>query len=212
MLPLIPGYLSLISGLGAAEILQGGTVQGRHKVLLSAVLFVAGFSCAFVLLGSSASMAGLFFSRYSRLVEVVSGLLLVFFGAYLLGLFNLMFLNYEKRLPLHKLRPGYAGAFLMGLAFALGWTPCIGPVLAALLALSASGDTAFKGAALLLAYSLGLGLPFIAAALAAKKMLNLVAAHKRLLSYGERFAGAVFVFIGIMLLLSGKLLKDFLPV
>ena len=216
MLPLIPGYLSLISGLSAAEILheQGPSPEQRHRVMLSAVLFVSGFSAAFVLLGTTASALGLFFINHGRVVEIGSGLLLLFFGAYLLGLFNLVFLNYEKRLPLHKLKPGYWGALLMGFAFALGWTPCIGPVLAGLLALAASGDTAWKGGLLLLTYSLGLGLPFLFAALAARKLVNLVARHRRLLAYGERLAGIVFIVIGILLLFSGKVsfFKNLLPV
>ncbi|NLO91267.1 MAG: cytochrome c biogenesis protein CcdA [Elusimicrobia bacterium] len=216
VLPLIPGYLSLISGLSAAEILQeqGPSPEKRHRVMLSATLFVSGFSCAFVLLGTTASMLGGFFLNYGRQVEIISGILLLFFGAYLLGLFNFVFLNYEKRFSLHKFKPGYWGALLMGFAFALGWTPCIGPVLAGLLALAASGDTAWKGALLLLAYSMGLGVPLLLAALGARKLVNLAAKHRRLLAYGERLAGIVFVVIGIMLLLSGKmpLLKNILPV
>ena len=211
VLPLVPGYLSLISGLSLEELSQG---QGKTKphVLGSALCFVLGFSLVFTALGASASTAGRLLSAHMGLVQKAAGSLIVLFGLHLSGLVPLRWLYYEKRLSISGFAAGRAGAFLVGLAFACGWTPCIGPVLGAILALAATQETLRQGVVLLLLYSLGLGLPFLAAAWGLGAFTRILSRYKRYIRWSEAVCGVLLIAVG-MLVFSNRLsyLVRFLP-
>ena len=150
--PLMPGYISLISGVSADELLKEKTVSLKPGV--SSIFFVAGFSAAFALMGAGAGIIGGFLSNNKHIISAIAGIILVILGAHTAGVININFFNYEKRVALNKFQPGFLGAFIMGVAFAIGWSPCIGPVLAGILAMSAASETAAQGMFLLLFYSL----------------------------------------------------------
>jgi cytochrome c-type biogenesis protein len=154
-LPLVPGYLGYMSGVSAS----------RGRTLFSAAVFVAGFALVFTALGATASAAATLLAGHRQLLDRVAGVVIVGLGLFLLGLIRFPALMREGRPLLARVRPGPEGALLLGIAFAFGWTPCIGPILGAILALASTSGTASQGAALLLVYSLGLGLPFLLAAL-----------------------------------------------
>jgi cytochrome c-type biogenesis protein len=153
--PLVPGYLGYISGVSSS----------RGRTAGAAVLFVLGFSIVFTALGAGASTLGSVLLEHRRFLERAAGVVIVLLGLFVLGLVRLPFLAREGRPLLERVRPGPSGALLLGVAFAFGWTPCIGPVLSSILVLAGGQGTATAGALLLLLYSLGLGLPFLAAAL-----------------------------------------------
>src|SRR5579884_2733915 len=157
VLPLIPGYISFVSGVSLAE-LQGGHGR-RHlgRVVAATVAFVFGFSVVFTALGASASLVGAFVLRNREILSRIGGILVLLLGLSVLGVIRLPGLSRERRVPLTRRPAGFLGAFLVGMAFAFAWTPCIGPVLAAILTLAATTQRAGDGAALLFAYSLGLG-------------------------------------------------------
>ncbi len=154
-LPLVPGYLGYISGVSAS----------RGRTLASAAVFVAGFALVFTALGATASAAAGLLAGHRQLLDRLAGVLIIGLGLFLLGLVPAPFLMGERRPLLRRVRPGPEGALLLGIAFAFGWTPCIGPILGAILTLAAATGTASQGALLLLVYSLGLGIPFLLAAL-----------------------------------------------
>ncbi|HEX6547155.1 MAG TPA: cytochrome c biogenesis protein CcdA [Candidatus Dormibacteraeota bacterium] len=154
-LPLVPGYLGYMSGVSAS----------RGRTLAAAALFVAGFAIVFTLLGAAATSVAELLAAHRVLLDRLAGAVIVALGLFLLGLVRLPVLMREGRPLLERVRPGPSGALFLGIAFAVGWTPCVGPILGAILLLASSTRTANQGALLLLVYSLGLGLPFLAAAL-----------------------------------------------
>jgi cytochrome c-type biogenesis protein len=171
----------------------------RRDTLAAAALFVLGFATVFVALGASASAIGAVLRAYSNQLAIIAGLGIMAMGMHFLGLTPIAWLMREKRLAVAK-PVGLWGAYLMGLAFAFGWTPCIGPILAAVLALAAAEATVFKGVGLLAVYSLGLGVPFIIAALAAEPFAAFLARFRNHLSLVEKAMGGLLVLTGIAFL------------
>jgi cytochrome c-type biogenesis protein len=179
VLPLLPGYLSYMSGM-SLEMVRAGSAPAR-KLLVPTLLFVAGFSTIFVALGTSASLAGTFLREHQLLLSRVAGVLIVAMGLAFLGLLPLPFLYREKRLDMRTSRT-LAGNYLMGLSFGLGWTPCIGPTLGATLLIASQAERVGEGALLLLVYSLGLGIPFVLAAMGVSRLtgaLDFFRRHQR---------------------------------
>src|SRR2546430_309419 len=166
VLPLVPPYLAFLAGNSLERLAEDeAPPRVRRDTVLAALLFVAGFSTVFVALGASASALGTLIRFYSNELAIVAGVVIIIMGLHFLGLTPISLLNRQARIDVQK-PVGLWGAYVMGLAFALGWTPCIGPILAAILAVAASHATVGRGASLLAVYSLGLGVPFIVAALA----------------------------------------------
>src|SRR5579872_7334623 len=161
VLPLVPPYLVFLAGTSLERFADDEPERRvRRETVVAALLFVAGFSTVFVALGASASVVGALIRAYSGPLAIVAGIAIIVMGLHFLGLTPIAFLMREKRLAVAK-PVGLWGAYLMGLAFAFGWTPCIGPILAAILAVAAAEATVLKGASLLAVYSLGLGIPFV---------------------------------------------------
>ena len=199
ILPLLPAYLSLLSGFSAAEIIhEQGRVSVR-QVAGRAAVFIAGFTLAFSLLGAAASELGALLDAHKQLMMKVFGVLLVLFGLHMTELIRIGALNYERRFSLKRLAGGAWGAFLMGFAFALGWSPCIGPILGAILGLAATEGKATKGVALLMCYSAGLAVPLMAAALLTAEFFAFIARFKAAMRRVEVGAGAVMVVCGVLL-------------
>jgi cytochrome c-type biogenesis protein len=163
VLPLVPGYLAFISGTSLVE--ERTTGAPVRRVLVGAVAFVAGFTTVFVLLGASATQIGHFMASRGTLFAKLAGLLVILFGLHTLGVLRIPFLYREKRVHASERPRSFLGAYAIGAAFAFGWTPCIGPILSGVLAMAAMQETVAKGMQLLVVYSLGLGVPFLAAAL-----------------------------------------------
>lgn len=210
VLPLVPPYLCYVAGLSAEELEQRSSEAAqRRNVLASAACFVLGFSTVFVLLGATASVFGQAFRRLTALdvsifgvdvpvVAVAAGIIVAAMGLHFLGIFRLAFLYREARLRVRRKPPGLLGGYVLGLAFAFGWTPCIGPVLAAILALAGSEDTVTSGAFLLLVYSLGLGVPFLLAAAFAPSFISWSSGFRRHLPAVEKAMGGFLVVAGVL--------------
>jgi len=200
VLPLVPPYLIYLAGT-SFERLAGAQPEpsARRDTVLAALLFVAGFSTVFVALGASASGIGALVRFYSNELAILAGIAIIVMGLHFLGLTPIAWLNRQLRLEVQ--RPvGLWGAYVMGLAFALGWTPCIGPILAAILAVAASKATVLKGASLLAVYSLGLGLPFLIAAFAVEPFAVFLAHFRTHLRHMERLMGGLLVLTGVAFL------------
>lgn len=190
-LPLLPGYISYISGMAPS-----GEAVAKSKVLLGASLFVFGFSLIFVALGVTASGLGLLLAQNTRVLELAGGAFIVIMGLVTAGVLRVAFLQRQMRFDLSRIGRGPRSAAPLGAAFAFGWTPCIGPVLAGVLMTAASATTMLQGALLLTAYSLGLGLPFLGLAVAVARgggKISWLRRHTRKL---EIFGGVVLVFMG----------------
>jgi cytochrome c-type biogenesis protein len=200
VLPLVPPYLVYLAGT-SLERLAGKEPPPRVKrdTVVAALLFVAGFSTVFVALGASASAIGALIRFYSNELAIVAGVVIIAMGLHFLGLTRINFLYRQARIEMPK-PVGLWGAYVMGLAFALGWTPCIGPILAAILAVAASKATVAKGAGLLAVYSLGLGVPFIIAALAVEPFAAFLTRFRTHLAHVERVMGGLLVLTGIAFL------------
>ena len=199
VLPLVPAYISFVSGVSIDE-LQGnaGKKRNSRKVLYLSLSFVLGFSVIFVLLG--AALAGLFSAFFKQpLFYRSAGLILIFFGLHLAGAIPVKFLQYEKRLNLNPKKVGVGGAFLIGLSFALGWSPCLGPILAGILAIAGVQGGAVEGIVLLSSYSLGLGIPFILTALATNKFMSFSAIMRKHFKAIEIISGVFLIGIGVMI-------------
>ncbi|HVF12177.1 MAG TPA: cytochrome c biogenesis protein CcdA [Actinomycetota bacterium] len=204
ILPLIPGYLSYISGV------TSGSEGHRGRVLGASGLFVLGFASIFTALGASASLAGAVLLDALPVLIKVAGVFVIFMGLSMLGLLRLPFLYSEKRMDLRKIRSGPAGALPLGMAFAFGWTPCIGPILAGILTAAAATKTAGRGAALLAVYSLGMGIPFMLIALGYSRAGKTVSFLKRHTLKIERAGGILMVAMGV-LLITGYWTRLFVP-
>jgi len=201
VLPLVPGYISLISGASVEELKQGDS-KLMKTVLLHSIMFVLGFTLVFVTLGATASWLGQLVNDYKRYLTWVAGGVIITFGIHLIGLFKIKTLYTDKRL--HSLGSGKSpiGAFLIGFAFAFGWTPCIGPVLSGILGLAAIDGTLGKGIFLLWIYSLGLAIPFLLTSLLLDRFLVFYSRFKRHFHTVEVVSGVLLIAIG-GLILSG---------
>lgn len=197
VLPLIPAYLSFITGLTTTELSEQDRPVGQ--VLAPALLFVLGFSIVFVGLGASASLLGQFLAEYRGVAEKVAGIVLVAFGILMLGVVKVPWLYGEARADMTRARAfGRGAALVMGMAFAAGWTPCVGPILGSILALASQSQSVVRGALLLVAYSAGLGVPFVAVALLfgrARPLLSWMGRHALVLN---RTAGGILIAIGLL--------------
>jgi cytochrome c-type biogenesis protein len=200
VLPLVPPYLVFLTGSSLERLADQETEPlVRRETLLAAVLFVFGFSTVFVSLGASASAVGALLRAYSGELAIIAGIAIIVMGLHFLGITPIAFLMREKRLDVSK-PVGLWGAYVMGLAFAIGWTPCIGPILAAILAVAASEATVAKGAGMLAVYSIGLGVPFLIAALAVEPFAAFLARFKKHLGHVEKAMGGLLVLTGIAFL------------
>ncbi|MDE2363061.1 MAG: cytochrome c biogenesis protein CcdA [Hyphomicrobiales bacterium] len=202
VLPLVPPYLTFIAGTTVEELVDEGATRARRDVLIAALLFVAGFSTVFVALGATASVFGQLLRANLQILSWIAGAAIIAMGLHFLGLFKLNILYREKRVEVEK-PVGLWGAYVMGLAFAFGWTPCIGPILAAILAVASSEETAMKGAGLLAVYSFGLGVPFIAAALAIEPFMNFLKRFRSHFGKVEKIVGLALVATGVAFLTGG---------
>ena len=203
VLPLVPPYLVYLTGATIEHVANDEPASSsRRAVMTSAVMFVLGFSTVFVALGASASLIGSFIHAWSTELSIVAGCVIIAMGLHFLGLTRIDLLMREGRLSIPK-PVGLWGAYVMGLAFAFGWTPCIGPILAAILSIAASESTVEKGAGLLAVYSAGLGIPFLIAAFMVEQFSSLFARMKRYLAYVERAMGVLLVVTGIAFLTGG---------
>jgi cytochrome c-type biogenesis protein len=197
VLPLVPPYLIYLTGATIEHVANDETQQAsKRAVMASALMFVLGFSTVFVALGASASLVGGLIRAWSAELSIVAGIVIIIMGLHFLGLTRIGLLMREGRMPMPK-PVGMWGAYAMGLAFAFGWTPCIGPILAAILSIAAAEATVAKGAGLLAVYSAGLGIPFLLAAFMIEQFSSLFARMKRHLGKVEQAMGVLMVITGI---------------
>ncbi|MCG6957409.1 MAG: cytochrome c biogenesis protein CcdA [Gemmatimonadetes bacterium] len=197
VLPLVPSYLTFVTGMSLEDLQEG---VDRRATLIHATLFVVGFSAIFILLGASASFLGQFFKHYETLIARLGGVVIILLGLHMMGVFRLLPLMQEKRLHLRDKPAGYLGTLGVGMAFGAGWTPCIGPVLGAILTYGFSRDTMWAGVGLLTVYSIGLAIPFLVAALALDWFLQAFKRFRRFMPLVEKASGGLLVFLGVLLL------------
>ena len=194
VLPLVPSYVGFITGMTLPEM------SGRRRVALThALLFVAGFSLVFVLLGASATALGRALNYYQIWLQRIGGMLIILFGLLCLGAFKVGMLTQERRLHLERKPLGYLGSALVGMAFGAGWTPCIGPVLGGILGLAATTSDVSRGMQLLAVYSAGLAIPFLIAAVAVESFLDWFQRFRRFLPWVMRFSGILLIVVGVLL-------------
>jgi len=199
VLPLVPAYISFISGISIQELTQGEDKKRALKgVIINSLLFVAGFSLIFIGLGASATLVGQFLLSKMDIFAKVAGVIIVIFGLHTAGLFKIRFLNYEKRFQARK-KIGPLGSFLVGLAFAFGWTPCVGPILAGILAVASTQETIKQGIFLLSSYSLGLGIPFILTGVGINRFFIIFGKLKKHFRWVEMISGALLVIVGALI-------------
>jgi len=217
VLPIVPGYISFISGVSLEEMQR---IEERKKVfkkiLLNSLLFIFGFSVVFIALGASATAVGKFLTEKLDIISKIAGVIITIFGLHMMGVFRIPFLNYEKRFHTQTKPLGLFGSFVVGLAFAFGWTPCIGPVLAAILAIAAQQETVYQGIVLLSSYSLGLGIPFFLTSVSINAffgVFNKIKKHFRLI---EIVGGILLVIVGVLIMTNyltiiSKYLSEWFP-
>jgi cytochrome c-type biogenesis protein len=199
VLPLVPPYLIFLAGTSLERFALESKPHVRRETVIAAALFVLGFSTVFVALGASASAIGALIRAYTGPLSIVAGILIIMMGLHFLGLTPIALLHRQKRMDVAK-PVSLWGAYVMGVAFAFGWTPCIGPVLAAILAVAASERTVSQGAVLLAIYSLGLGIPFIIAAFAVESFAAFLSSFRKYLRRVEQLMGVLLVLTGITFL------------
>jgi cytochrome c-type biogenesis protein len=200
VLPLVPPYLVYLAGSTLERLTDDDPKTGSvRETVFAALLFVCGFSTVFVALGASASFVGAAIRTYSAELSIIAGIAIILMGLHFLGVFRIGLLQRQKRAEMVK-PVGLWGAYAMGLAFAFGWTPCIGPILAAILAVAASETTVMKGASLLAVYSMGLGIPFLIAAAFIEPFAEFLARFRKHIMHVERVMGGLLVLTGIAFL------------
>jgi cytochrome c-type biogenesis protein len=221
VLPLIPGYLSYISGLTLDEM--QGTGEGaitlgaaRRRVLVASIFFILGFSFVFICFGAAASVLGQYMLERQRLLAKIAAVIVIVFGLHTMGVLRIGWLYSEKRVQVEKKPTSLFGAFFVGLAFAFGWTPCIGPILAGILAIAGTQATVGQGVRLLAVYSAGLGLPFLLTALAINQFFTVFKKIRKHYHLIEIVSGLLLVLIGVLIFtnrftLIAKWLTPYLP-
>jgi len=200
VLPLIPSYITYLTGLSFADLqAEHPTHKVRQTAMLHSLAFIFGFTVVFVLLGASATLVGSFLNQHAAFLRKAGGVLIVLLGVHVTGLVPINLLLGEKRITLHRKPAGYMGTFLVGIAFAAGWTPCIGPILAAILMVAATEENVYHGIILLLIYSLGLGIPFFLSSLAMHQFIVMFQRFKKFIRLFEICTGIFLVLVGIMI-------------
>ena len=194
VLPLIPGYISYISGNSLNELIEKKNVN-----LIPIILFTVGFSIVFIIFGAASTFLGQVLLQNSYELRVAAGLIIIILSLHIIGIINLKILNYEKRIQT-KTNTNFYSPILIGMAFAFGWTPCIGPILGSILVLAATEDTINKGVLLLISYSLGLALPFILSGYLIQKFLIFSKNFKKNINLVSKIGGFVLLFTGILIL------------
>ena len=201
VLPLVPAYLCFVAGASLDQVIEDGTVERAmvQRVTLSALAFVLGFSTVFVLMGASASAINQLIIDYIDVVAKIAGAVIVLFGLHFMGVLKIPFLYREVRFNSGAAPTGLVGAYVIGLAFAFGWTPCVGPILATILTIAASRDSLGYGVSLLAVYALGLGIPFLIAALCLNPFMNFLQRFRRHIRKVEIGTGALLARTGVLI-------------
>lgn len=201
VLPLVPGYVSLISGVGVEELKVQET-QVLRKVMLNSIAFIIGFSIVFITLGALSTEVGQLASQYKSTLARIAGVVIILFGLHLTGILPIKALYADKRL--HNVKGGSTpwGAFVIGFAFAFGWTPCVGPILGAILGLAAAQNSVSQGILLLTVYSMGLAVPFLLAALGIERFMKFYGGFRRHMHAVEIASGGLLVALGVLLVLG----------
>jgi cytochrome c-type biogenesis protein len=219
VLPLIPGYVSFISGLSLEEMREvsaGRAAEARRHVLIASIAFVFGFSLVFIALGASASVIGDFLGRRLPVLGKIAGAIIIVLGLHTAGVFRIKWLEFEKRVHSSKKPTGLVGAALVGIAFAFGWTPCIGPILGGILVIAGQQDSVMEGVKLLAVYSAGLGIPFVATSVAVNQFFAASARIRRHFKTIEIVSGLLLIAIGILIVTDqfsaiARFLQRYLP-
>ncbi len=201
VLPLVPGYVSLISGTGI-ESLQDADASLMRRVMLNSLMFILGFSIVFISLGAVATGLGQAMHEYHDIFAKVAGVVLIIFGLHLIGVLKIKALYADKRIHSLKGSASPIGSFVVGFAFAFGWTPCIGPILAGILVLAGSQDTVAKGILLLAVYSLGLAVPFLMTSIGVNRFLAFYSRFRRHLHAVEVVSGVLLIIFGLLIALN----------
>jgi cytochrome c-type biogenesis protein len=202
VLPLFPSYLSFITGMSVADLSSDLTSAARRRVLLHSITFVLGFSVIFIALGASFSAAGQMLFQYRDWIRRLGGLLIIVFGLYIAGVLNVGLFGRTQQWQIREKPAGFVGSFLVGVTFAIGWTPCVGPILGAILSLAGTAGTVERGVGLLAAYSAGLGVPFLLSALALGGFLKFFKRYRPFIPVVERGAGVLLVAVGVLVLMN----------
>jgi cytochrome c-type biogenesis protein len=200
VLPLVPGYISFISGVSFEDLKD--EIAGKkvvYRSVLMSVFFVIGFSLVFVALGATATSFGQALAKHVHIFTRIAGTVIVVLGVHLSGIYRIPFLEYQKKIDVSNSKKGVLGALLVGFAFAFGWTPCIGPLLGGILTMAATEKTVIRGVVLLSAYSMGLGIPFIATAFAIGSFLRFFEKYKKFIRRGEVVAGIFLIIVGVLI-------------
>lgn len=201
ILPLIPSYMAFITGISLEELSHEKNLKRVRKiVIINSLLFILGFSIVFIALGASATFMGKFLSRNIRWFEIVGGCVVILLGLHFIGIFRLKFLNREKKIHLKDKPLGFIGTVLVGMAFGAGWTPCVGPILGAILTMAAATQNIFKGIVLLAFYSVGLGLPFLISGLIIHKFFEYFKAVRKYFKVITAVGGILLIILGVLLI------------
>lgn len=201
ILPLIPSYMAFITGISLEELSHEKNLKRVRKiVIINSLLFILGFSIIFIALGASATFMGKFLSRNIRWFEIVGGCVVILLGLHFIGIFRLKFLNREKKIHLKDKPLGFIGTVLVGMAFGAGWTPCVGPILGAILTMAATTQNIFKGIVLLAFYSVGLGLPFLISGLIIHKFFEYFKAVRKYFKVITAVGGILLIILGVLLI------------
>jgi cytochrome c-type biogenesis protein len=198
VLPLFPSYLSFITGMSVSALTTDVTAETRRRIILHSLAFILGFSAVFVALGASFSAAGTFLMDYRDWIRLIGGALIIVFGLYISGLLKVGVFGRYQQIQLHEKPAGYLGTLLVGTTFAIGWTPCVGPILGSILSLAGTAETVQRGVGLLIAYSAGLGVPFLVSSIALGAFLRFFKRYRPFIPTVERVAGALLVVVGVL--------------
>jgi cytochrome c-type biogenesis protein len=202
VLPLIPSYVSFITGVSFDELKKGDKAHIKRLTLINSSAFVLGFSTVFILLGVSSSYVGRFFAIYYDHIRIIGGIIIIVFGLYVMGIFKLNFLAADKRVHLQSKPRGHFGSFIVGLTFGAGWTPCIGPILGSILLIASTTGSAMQGFKLLLVYSLGLAIPFLATSLAINSFISHFEVIQKYMRHIMIISGLLLIAFGVILLMD----------
>ncbi len=198
VLPLFPSYLSFITGMSVADLTADLGAAARRRVLFHALAFIVGFSIVFVALGASFSAAGQLLLDYRSWIRRAGGILIVVFGLYIAGVLRIGLFGRTQQWQLREKPAGYLGSLAVGVTFGIGWTPCVGPILGAILSLASTVENVQRGVGLLVAYSAGLGVPFLLSAMALGPFLRFFKRYRPLIPVVERAAGVLLVLVGVL--------------